>query len=182
MTKETEITPALLHEILHYDSESGLLFWKRRPREMFSSDRICNSWNSRFTDKEAFTFVSLGYRRGAIFGRPYPAHRVVWAMEYGEWPDGNIDHIDHDRQNNKINNLRVVTKQENSKNQSLRNTNKSGVNGVSWYKRDSKWQAFIEVDGKSKCLGRFVNIEDAIAARANADRVHGFHANHGSAK
>jgi hypothetical protein len=43
MTKETEITPALLHEILHYDSESGLLFWKRRPREMFSSDRIFNS-------------------------------------------------------------------------------------------------------------------------------------------
>ena len=96
-------------------------------------------------------------------------------------PDGNIDHIDHDRQNNKIANLRIVTKQENSKNQSLRRTNTSGVNGVSWFARDGTWQVQITINGKNTGLGRFAKLEDAIAARANADRLHGFHANHGAA-
>lgn len=182
MTKETEITPATLHELLRYEPESGLLYWKPRPVTMFSAERYSKIWNTKNAGKEAFTALSCGYKHGAIFGRLYPAHRIIWAMHFGEWPSANIDHIDHDRQNNKVNNLRIVTKHENSKNQSLRSTNTSGVNGVSWFARDGTWQVQITINGKNTGLGRFANLEDAIAARANADRLHGFHANHGASK
>lgn len=91
----------------------------------------------------------------------------------------NIDHIDHDRSNNKKENLRTVTVKENNKNASIRSDNKSGICGVSFRKRRNKWVAQIRVSGKNKTLGWFSNIEDAKSARYRAEKEYGFHHNHG---
>lgn len=100
-------------------------------------------------------------------------------MCYGEDPHGEIDHIDHDRQNNRLSNLRVVSPRGNSKNRSMRSDNKSGVTGVYWDKKSQKWWAEITPYGESIYLGHFTDKSDAIAIRKSAEVKHDFHANHG---
>lgn len=106
--------------------------------------------------------------------------RVVWMIHYGEIPDGmEVDHIDHDRLNDKIENLRLVTRKVNAKNLSKRCDNSSGVTGVTYCKRDNLWQAKINVDGKCLNLGHFRDKQSAINARVEAEERLGFHRNHG---
>lgn len=180
MIDKHDITPELLRQLLCYEPETGKLFWLSRSRDYFTSEGQCKSWNTRFVGKEAVTSINKhGYNHGQIFARNYSAHRVAWAMHYGAWPDGQIDHINHDKLDNRINNLRVVTNKENNRNRGRATNNTSGHTGVSWHKRDQKWLASIVVDDKKKNLGRFDSKDDAIAARANASRLLGFHQNHG---
>ena len=80
-----------------------------------------------------------------------------------------VDHVDHDRKNNYLSNLRWATNIENSQNASMKSTNTSGVVGVSWYKPTSKWYFQIQLNGIKKSLGYFVNKDDAITARHNAE-------------
>lgn len=106
--------------------------------------------------------------------------RVVWMLHYGEIPSGmEVDHIDHDRLNDRIENLRLVTRKVNAKNLSKRRDNSSGVTGVTYCKRDNLWQAKINVDGKCVSLGHFRDMQSAIVARAEAEKTLGFHENHG---
>lgn len=124
-----------------------------------------------------------GYIYVRIMGRLTPAHRVIWEMHYGEIPEGmEIDHINHIRDDNRIENLRLVTRQENCKNVSMSKSNRSGVVGVSWCKRTSKWLASIRVDKREKFLGRHERKDDAISARKVAETEYKFHKNHGSKK
>jgi len=102
---------------------------------------------------------------------------LIWAMVNGEWPDGEIDHINGDRSDNRISNLRVVTHRENAMNRSRRSDNASGVTGV--HKCGSKWRATIKTSDGYKCLGLHSTIEDAARVRYLAERAHGYHANHG---
>ncbi len=97
----------------------------------------------------------------------------------GAMPCDEIDHIDHDRCNNRWENLREVTHRENSMNTSMRSDNTSGAMGVSFAKREQKYNAYIHVDGKRKSLGYFEDINDAIAARVAAEVEFGYHVNHG---
>lgn len=120
-----------------------------------------------------------GYRRVDFNGRSYFVHRVIWLWVYGEWPNGYIDHIDGDTSNNKLSNLRVVTTQENGQNRKLGKNNKSGVVGVDWSARKRKWCARIKVGEQRKYIGYFDDINAAAAARKNAERVYGYHENHG---
>lgn len=179
-------TPELLRKLLRYAPETGLLYWRERTPDMFregcgiyTQERNCKVWNARFSEKEAFTGNTHDYKRGGIFNKMYRAHRVIWAMETGAWPVDQIDHINHDKTDNRIKNLRVVTNQENTKNQAMNSNNTSGHNGVCWAKRNNKWQAMIGVDGIRKYLGLFDDISDAIAVRAAAEIKYGFHKNHG---
>jgi hypothetical protein len=119
-----------------------------------------------------------GYTRITIKGRRYKTHRVVWALHHGEWPD-SIDHINHDRADNRIQNLRSIPVAENLRNKSRDKRNTSGKTGVSWDSRTNKWFAKICVDKKQISLGLFADKEDAIAARVAAERAAGFHPNHG---
>lgn len=85
-----------------------------------------------------------------------------------------IDHINHNTLDNRKLNLRIVTKSQNGMNQRRRNTNKSGITGVTWCDKRNKWRAHIVVDRKQKHLGRFTLKKDAINARVKAeDRYHG---------
>ena len=178
MPERTDITPHELAQLLAYNPDTGLLTWLQRDRKWCINDRDHARWNSRHAGKEALTCVGkLGYKSGHVLSRIVKAHHAAWALYYGEWPSGVIDHIDHDKTNNRISNLRVVSQAENNKNSSKRLDNSSGVTGVS--PRDGKWRARINVNGKRVNLGTFACIDDAIAARKNAEIMFGFHENHG---
>jgi hypothetical protein len=107
------------------------------------------------------------------------AHRVAWALHYGEWPSDQIDHVNGDKTDNRLENLRIVTAQGNAKNRSLRSDNTSGHVGVYWVRETKKWSAQIKVDGRQKTIGSFESLEDAVKARKAAEDLNGYHANHG---
>ena len=186
MTKPI-LTPEMLRKLLRYEPDTGMLFWRVRPVEMFddgkkhTAEHICKWWNAHYAGAEALKAVnSNGYKTGHIFNIIYRSQRVIWAMETGTWPN-EIDHIDHDRTNNRFENLRAATRQENTRNKSLGVANTSGIIGVHWDKRRQKWRATIGIDWKHKHLGWFTNKAEAAVVRKAAEIKHGFHPNHGRA-
>jgi hypothetical protein len=109
----------------------------------------------------------------------YFAHRIAWAMTYGEWPDV-IDHVNQIHDDNRIANLRSVSVEENRKNVPLYRNNKSGVMGVSRFGKTGKWRASVGDSSKaSSFIGSFDSLEDAVAARQKALIERGYHPNHG---
>ncbi len=120
-----------------------------------------------------------GYLIAMADGVRIKVHRIVWLMHYGSWPTKAIDHVNGDRSDNRIENLRDVDQLENSRNQQRRSTNSSGVTGVFWNYIHRKWQASISVEGKKIFLGRFSDICAAEKARKDAEAKYGFHPNHG---
>jgi hypothetical protein len=181
MSAEDVMPVSELRKIVRHDPETGKLFWLPRTADMFSNVRkMQDHWNFRYAGKEAFkTKNDTGYLEGFIFGKKYKTHRVIWAMHYGEWPKSQIDHIDGNRANNLLSNLRAVSIAENAKNRGLLKSNSSGVIGVSWHKSKNKWQANICVQNKRIALGRYENFDDAVRARKEAERVYGYHEMHG---
>lgn len=119
-----------------------------------------------------------GYRRLQADGVEHPAHRIVWLIATGEWP-GELDHINGDRLDNRLENLRVVTRKQNMKNQQMKKSNTSGVCGVGWDKEAGKWRAYISVNGRVRTIGRFECLSAAAHARRRAEREFGYHKNHG---
>lgn len=102
-------------------------------------------------------------------------------MHNGKVPDNmEIDHINHIRTDNRTENLRIVSHQQNAMNRSKTLRNTSGVVGVSWCKITGKWYAYIKKDGVMHNIGRYTSLEDAVLARASAEKRLGFHENHGS--
>lgn len=173
------LTPSDLHKLLEVNFEDGFLYWKKRDKELFSSDRSANVWNAKHAGKQAFTANhKSGYKHGLIFSKCYLSHRVIYAMKFGEWP-AYIDHINGNRTDNRICNLRSVTRTENSCNAKKPTCNTSGHIGVSWNTRDKRWCAYITLNRKRKALGNFVAIEDAIQCRKESEFIYGFHSNHG---
>lgn len=175
-----------LRDILDYDPETGSFTWKVRSAKCFSylknPERAAKIFNSQFAGREAFTAIGDGYKRGAILNKSYSAHRIAWKIHHGEEPRGQIDHINHNRSDNRISNLREVSHQENHKNLPIRRTNSSGFPGVRWYEKPKRWRAFITSSGKTHYLGSFLEKNDAIRARVVAEKSFGFHKNHGAAK
>lgn len=174
----------LLLQLLRYEPDTGKLFWRERTPTLFrkgrySADVTCAAWNTAFAGKEAFTSLDQdGYKAGAIFGRRLLAHRVIWKMVTGYDPN-LIDHIDGVCGNNRFSNLRSVTLQENLKNQATPISNKSGVMGVHWCKRERKWCARVKVGLCRKLVGYFDDFDLAVAAIKTAQVENGFHPNHG---
>jgi hypothetical protein len=169
-----------LQALLTYEPASGKLFWKPRPRHMFTSNLSFPRFNNSMAHTEALTATNKdGYRYGGILGQNYLAHRVAWGLHYGYWPTDLIDHINHNKSDNRIENLRVVSNSENAKNMRPHSRNKSGVTGVHWLKKEQAWRAKITVDRNVLFLGNFKDKTEAIAARAAAEAIHGFHPNHG---
>ena len=180
MTMTNLPTIAMLHKLLVCDAESGTLYWRDRHSDLFKKAHDCNAWNARYAGKRALcTIGSNGYFRGTIFCRDHSTHRVIWAMIHGQWPEGQIDHINHNITDNRIDNLRVVSGQENRRNGPMPTNNTSGHVGVTWHNKANKWQAQIGVKGVSKYLGCYLNIQDAVKARDAASVKYGFHINHG---
>lgn len=186
MASKTDITPELLRQLLRYEPETGKLFWRARSLEFFKgsasypAERSCKIWNTRFANKEAFFTLKDERRKcGILYGKHYYAHRVVFAVVHGHWPNGHIDHIDGDPSNNRIKNLRDVTNAENSKNQKRNRRNKSGVSGVYLDEKWNRWRVRIKISWKTIHLGSYATFEDAVKARKDAEALYGFHPNHG---
>ncbi len=169
----------VLNDLLVYDATSGMLYWRERSRKYFKRDGDQKRWNTRYAGRGAMTPNGItGYIDGFILRNMNRAHRVAWAMYYGVWPSGNIDHINGNRLDNRIANLRCVTKGENARNVKRSKLNTSGVTGVSPFK--GRWRACIRLGGAQRHLGIFDTLEAAAQARKAAeDGV--YHPNHGRA-
>lgn len=152
----------VLRQLLSYNPETGELVWKKRPVELFSETKARTKshthahWNARHAGKPAmYGMHNTGYRWGRLFGRPYLTHRVIWKMVYGNDPAEQIDHINGDRSDNRLANLREATALENAKNNGMNRNNTSGYKGVSWVDRDRRWSAYITANGKRMSLGHY---------------------------
>ena len=152
-TPANKLTAEYLRSILHYDPATGIFTWK-----------ISNSNRVKVGDA-AGSLGGGGYLRIRVCSRSYPAHRLAWLYVYGIWPEGQIDHINRIRTDNRISNLRDVSHKQNGQNRSKDSRNTSGHPGVYWCRQKSKWQARIMHNQKLIHLGLFADIEDAIAAR-----------------
>lgn len=178
----TDLTFEIVSELLRLDAHSGRLYWRLRDRKWFNTDLSWRLWNGKFAGKEAFTSLNgHGYLHGSIFDRNYRAHRVVWLLHTGAWPNGEVDHENGKRNDNRPVNLRDVSSSKNKQNARRRSDNRSGVTGVFWDKKLNRWSAFIHADGHAKYLGSFAFKRQAIAARKAAEKEHDYHPNHGRA-
>jgi hypothetical protein len=133
-------------------------------------------WVSRGGTARAGTIAgsrnTRGYTQIRIDGKDYYVHRLIFFMMMGRWPEGEIDHINGDRSDNRWCNLREVSHAENSRNRRTQTTNTSGVTGVYWHAAAGKWVAQIQVGRKQIHLGLFVEFDDAVAARRAAELEH----------
>jgi len=173
------LTQNILKELLHYDPLTGVFTWLERDLKYFEKESDQRSWNLRFSGKRAGSTSSLGYRIILIFKYPRKAHRLAFLYMIGRLPIDQTDHINHMRSDNRWLNLREATPQENMQNLSLSKSNTSGHIGVTQCKRSNKWLAMIGFNKKKVPLGYFVDIEDAIEVRKQAEMDYGFHENHG---
>ena len=178
-----EITQDLLKEFLDYNKDSGNFTWKIRDRKWFDYDSIFKSWNSRYANKEAGSIQTAKsgtkYLIIVIFGKSRKAHRLAWIYENGNTPFKHLDHINGEGTDNRIINLREVTKGQNSRNMKMDKRNTSGCTGVYWNSHRGKWISRITVNGKHKSLGYFDILDEAIKTRKSAEKTHGYHENHG---
>jgi hypothetical protein len=154
----------LANEFLDYNPEIGVLVWKVRDRKHFNNDRNCNMWNTRYSNTVAGCTRDDKYRMIRVNCERYYAHRLAWLLHYGAWPENEIDHINNDPADNKIENLREATHAQNQRNMSSHKDSSSKYLGVSWDKKANKWQAKIQVDGTQYYLGYFTIEEDAARA------------------
>jgi len=160
-----------LNEALIYDESCpSYLRWKDRPRSHFNTSRGHLIFKSRSANKSAGHKTKSGDGVESysvkITQISYPAHRVVFALVNGFDPcDKEVDHIDRNPLNNKADNLRISTRNENASNKNTPANNTSGRRGVTWCKRTKRWMAQIGFNKKTVFLGRFKNFEDAVKQR-----------------
>ena len=155
-----ELTAEYLRSILSYDPATGIFTWKVRTANQVKVGDVAGCPDGR------------GYLQIRVQSRKYLAHRLAWLYVYGEWPKGQIDHINRIRTDNRIANLREVSHKQNQQNRSKSSHNTSGHPGVHWNKRDSKWQAQIRHNRKHFHLGLFKSLEEAVAARKAAEKIY----------
>jgi hypothetical protein len=149
------LTPERLREVLDYDPETGVFRWKIVPRGKRKAGDVAGGYNQ------------LGYLVIGIDREIYRAQRLVWLYVYGHWPTKPLDHINRDKTDNRLSNLREVTPSQNSWNSSLFRNNTSGVKGV--YKVGKKWRVLIQSNGRRKSLGTYDTVERACAIYRKAE-------------
>lgn len=161
---ESILTAERVRELLNYDPDTGIFTRKVRTAQ-----------RHQVGDRADFIYIggaSPGYHRVCIDSERYQAHRVAWLYHYGEWPEKFIDHINGDRADNRIVNLRAADAQLNLENlRHARVNNACGFLGVHWHAQSGKWRSQIISHGKKHHIGLFVTPELAHAAYVNAKRV-----------
>jgi hypothetical protein len=153
------ISQSELKEILNFNPKTGIF-----------TRKITVRYNAKIGDEPGW-IDNNGYRVMEIETHRYFAHRLAWFYVYGVWPKNEIDHIDHNGSNNKIDNLREATRSQNNQNRIKAQTfNSTGMIGVSFHKSAKKYSAQIRVNNKNKYLGLFLTPEEAHAAYIAAKR------------
>lgn len=150
-----------LNAIILYDKDTGVLRWRIKTNPRAPAGQVAGGLDQK------------GYAHVSILGKQYRAHRVAWMLHYGSWPNGQIDHIDGVKNNNRIENLREATAAENQRNKPKNKNNTSGFKGVSRHKQTGKWAAVICLNGKQQHLGVYATPEAAHEAYCEAaERLH----------
>ena len=157
----------MLRKLVVYDESTGLMMWR--------NDHKTLSW-IRAGDVVGKDSRKSGYRSTALNGKQYYQHRLVWLYVYGEWPTSAIDHINGNREDNRIENLRLATASENQHNRKKTKDRGAPVGAYKHY--SGNWYSMIMVDKKSKYLGSFKTAEEAAEAYAKAKKdLHPFNPN-----
>lgn len=157
----TEIlTQSLLKNVLRYEPDTGHFYWIAP----------CSRFSMVKPGQRAGSLHSRGYIVLKVYGRSYRAHRLAWFYVHGEWPHPEIDHINRNKIDNRIANLRVTDHLGNMQNKGLYRSNSSGYTGVSWHKQRGKWVAQIQVAKRNHHIGFF---DDPSTAHAAYLRVKG---------
>lgn len=151
----TNLTQTRLQMLLDYNPNTGIFVWRVPRRPHIKVGDVAGS-------KTARRYIDI-----YVDKKPYKAHRLAWLYMHGKWPDSEIDHINRDRYDNRIANLREVTRSANMQN-TVRKPNASGFRGVGWHKHQKAWRARISVNGKTKNLGYFSTPEEAAEAYLKA--------------
>jgi hypothetical protein len=171
-----DLTAENLLKLLDYDRETGVFTWRTRSRDLFIKETDCRGWNKKYAGKEAGRFLSgrSKYRVIRLFYKEWYSHRLAWLYVYGKWPKDQIDHINGDKGDNRIANLRDATPQQNSANTSTRKNGTSGFKGVTFNKNAQKWVAQLFWGGKGYWLGFHDSPKLAsLAYNACAEKLHG---------
>ena len=164
MSDKDHITQEELKEILDL-KDDGTFVWKSTRHNRVKIGSIAGHFHK-----------AKKYWKIEINQKEYLAHRLVWLWHHGSLPQ-ELDHIDNDRLNNRIENLRVANRSENMWNQKARN--KTGLKGIFFAKDRNKWRALIAVNNKKIHLGQYDNPEDAANAyKVAANKYHGEFANY----
>lgn len=125
--------------------------------------------------------TSHGYKETRYKGKSTTQHRLAWYLVNGYWPK-EIDHINGDPLDNRLNNLRLANREMQAKNSSIRNDNRSGYPGIWWDSERNKWETYIRSKGKRHHLGRYDDWHTAFNVRKTAEVTYGYHPNHGRGK
>lgn len=174
MSKRTTLTAEILRSLVTYDPNTGDFTWKERQLRP-GLERIDKGWNTRLAGKKVARRENKhGHSQIGLdeYGHNFMAHRLVWLYVHGEWPTMDLDHINGESGDNRVDNLRLVTKSQNMMNQKVRTDNTSGIKGVSWAEKSKKWYAYINVKGKMIPLGLFKDKIDAISARIESEDIY----------
>lgn len=156
----SNLTAARLRELLSFDELTGIFTWRE-------------SRSSRRAGDPAGCLDYEGYRVIRVESKTCRAHRLAWLYVYGKWPDDQIDHINGLRDDNRLANLRDVTRFVNAQNKrTTRAKTASGRQGVTPDKYSDKWVAKLFIDGKVTVLGKFDDIDCAEQAYLAAKRTH----------
>ena len=177
--RDSRVTAEFVRRTLDYDADTGVFRWKLRTPDENYGAHACSMLNARDAGKVAGCKNHQNYLLISLLGHKYSAHRLAWMYTHGEWPDGEVDHINGDPSDNRIVNLRVVTRAENRRNAALRKDSPSGYPGVWYDEKRGFWGARMRYDGKLMQLGRFPAYEIAVEAKKQAEEIYGFHENHG---
>lgn len=158
-----DVTAEEARQMLSYEPETGLLRWKveryrKHAGDIAGCSHTCKNGYRRVT-------ISINYKR-------YLAHRIIWLIVKGVWPENEIDHEDNDGVNNRWKNLREATHDQNGKNLKLKKNNKTGVSGVSWCAKRQMYRVRVNADYKEIFLGYFDSVETAKNARNIAVQEH----------
>jgi hypothetical protein len=158
-------TPEQLALWVEYNPETGALTWKPESR------RSGPAFNSKHNAR---------YRYGMIEREIYYSHRVAWAIYYGEWPQGEIDHINGVRDDNRIQNLRDTTRQGQQLNRHIPANNTSGVMGVTWHNPSQSWHVTLTINNQVIHGGYFKDLAQAAKRRRVLEFWHGTGPTHGT--
>jgi hypothetical protein len=165
---KTELTAEQARELLDYDPSTGGLVWRKSPCNSIPAGSRAGSPNNH------------GYLLVSVMRRTYHVHRLIWLLSHGVWPEGQVDHKNGNRLDNRLCNLRVASRNQNCANSKLRKDSFSGVKGVLWSKAESRWIARLDYKGRRVLRRRFTTKEEAEACVREARlRFHGEFAHHG---
>lgn len=173
VSKENQLllTAEEARRLFSYDPDTGVLIRKVRTSCRSKVGEVAGTIPKNARKK---------YCKVGINGVIYLAHRVIWLIVTGDWPDNEIDHDNGNGIDNRWNNLNCATVSQNCKNRKQFSTNTSGATGVFWRANRKRWVAYIWIHGKYKTLGHFRKKEYAIAARKAAETEMGYHPLHGT--